>query len=85
MAKLFVCAIRDQKMDAFMRPFVVPALGVAIRGFSDEVNRKDSDMSKHPEDYALYHLGSFDEDFGQLESLVPGAKQLALATEVLVK
>lgn len=84
MAILFICAVRDAKLDAFSRPMFVPTLGVALRSFTDEVNRKESELHKHPEDYAMYHLGTFDEDWGKFESLVPAPKQLALASEVLV-
>lgn len=68
--KLIVCAIADVQMKAFARPFFVPTLGIAIRGFSDEVQRADSEMGKHPTDYSLHELGCFDEETGQFENLV---------------
>lgn len=59
---LKVCAVRDSAVNAFLRPFYVPALGAAVRGFTDEVNRSDSEMGKHPEDYELFELGEFNEE-----------------------
>lgn len=66
MAKLVVVAVRDKALEAFMRPFFVPARGMAARSFQDEVNRAadDNSMYKHPQDYDLYYLGSFDEESG---------------------
>lgn len=69
--KLQIVAVRDRAANAFMRPFFVPTLGMAIRSFQDEVNRNgavtDAPMYHHPEDYDLYHLGAFDEDVGGFE------------------
>lgn len=69
MAKLAVVAVRDSALDAFLRPFFVPALGMATRSFADEVNRREGDMAKHPDDYELYQLGWFDESSGVFQSL----------------
>lgn len=68
-----VVSVRDSAVDAFMNPFVVPAVGAAIRSFSDEVNRYDASnaMNKHPDDYDLYEIGSFDPQTGLLESCTP--------------
>lgn len=77
-----ICAVRDSKMDAYMQPFFVKSLGVALRSFADEVNRKDSPMNQHPEDYELYHIGYYSEDFGMLAPL-DNAVSVALATTVL--
>lgn len=68
MAILIVCAVRDSAVNAFSRPFFVPAVGAAVRAFGDEVSRVDSDMHKHPEDFELYELGTFDEESGVLVS-----------------
>lgn len=64
-----VCAIRDRAMDAFMQPVFVPAIGLAVRSFSDEVNRADSPMCNHPEDYDLYEIGAYHDEFGKLVPL----------------
>ena len=65
--KRYVCAVFDSAVQAFGQPFFVPALGAALRSFSDEVNRKASDnaLSQHPEDYTLHALGQFDDETGE--------------------
>lgn len=85
MAKLVVVAVRDRASDTFARPFFVPALGVALRGFSDEINRADADnnLYKHPDDYDLYEIGSFDEDTAELIPIKP--KMVAIGKSVAIR
>jgi len=71
MSKLFACAIRDDAVQAFNRPFFVPSLGLAVRSFEDEARRNspDNPMLNHAKDFSLYHLGFFDDVLGSFESL----------------
>lgn len=63
-----IVAVRDIQIEEFSRPFTVPAVGGAIRSFSDEINRADREnpMHQHPADYHLYELGSFDTETGEI-------------------
>ena len=56
-----IVAVKDLALGAFLPPFFVPAVGVAVRQFGDEVKKADSPMHAHPEDYELYHFGQFDD------------------------
>lgn len=69
--KQYVVSVFDSAMQAFARPIFVPALGVAIRSFADEVNRQapDNQMHQHPDDFELFELGTFDEETGQFTNL----------------
>lgn len=64
-----ICAVKDRAADAFGRPLFVPSVGLAIRSFSDEVNRSDSEnqMFNHSDDFDLYEIGSFDDNTGIIE------------------
>lgn len=66
-----IVAVRDAALDGFGRPFFSPSLGAAVRSFSDEVSRNAADnlMFQHPEDYDLYHIGSFDDSTGEVSSM----------------
>lgn len=64
-----VVAVRDRMLDAFDRPWVVPAVGAGVRAFQDELARPESPMNRHPEDYELFQLGTFDDATGELVSL----------------
>lgn len=68
--RLLMFSVRDSALNAYLRPFCVPAVGAAVRGFTDEVNRGDSEMHKHPEDYELFQVGEFDEESGMIASCV---------------
>ncbi len=69
--KYVVVSIKDRAADAFGRPAFVPSVGVAIRSFSDEVNRDNSEnqMYAHPDDFDLFELGSYDDSTGIVEML----------------
>jgi hypothetical protein len=64
---LFVVSVKDRAADVFNRPFFVPHRNVAIRDFTDEVNRSavDNQLNKHPDDFDLYLLGEFNDNTGE--------------------
>ena len=65
--KLVLCSVKDRAADAYGRPMFVPSTGVAIRSFSDEINRQadDNQLYNHPDDFDLYEFGEFDDNNGQ--------------------
>lgn len=67
---LQICCVRDVRGGVFGNPFFVTSIGMAMRQFEDEVNRPEetNTMYKHPEDFELYHLGTFDSRTAQLVS-----------------
>jgi hypothetical protein len=67
--KLNLCSVKDRAADAYGRPMFVPSLGVAIRSFTDEVNRNDpeNNLYNHPDDFDLYDFGVFDDNTGLFE------------------
>ncbi|WNK14705.1 MAG: nonstructural protein [Microvirus sp.] len=78
-----VIAVRDRATDTFGNPFYVSALGQAIRSFSDEINRpaEDNGLNKHPDDYDLYVLGSYDSESGLFDCSTP--RQIAVGKELV--
>lgn len=81
MTVLVVCAVRDRALDAFMQPFFAPSVGIAVRSFGDEVNRAESPMAAHPDDYDLYQLGTFDDATGRF-AVGDGPRQVAIGKDV---
>lgn len=75
-------AIRDVKI-AFNRPFFAPTVASATRMFTDEVNRVEpnNEMNRHPEDYSLYHIGSFNDEIGAFE-LLPQPQLILQASNI---
>ena len=78
--KYSVCAVRDAKVEAFGQPFYSQQRGVAIRSFADECSKPDSNLNAHPEDFALFCLGEYDDQTGGFTSL-PQPVQIALAMD----
>ena len=83
--KLNICSVKDRAADAFGRPMFVPSTGVAIRSFSDELNRSDADnqLYNHPDDFDLYEFGVFDDNTG-LFDLFDQPKLLSLGKQVKI-
>jgi hypothetical protein len=81
--KLIICTVKDRAADAYGRPMFVPSTGVAIRSFSDEINRNNADnqLYNHPDDFDLYELGEFDDNSG-LFTLHEQPKLLSLGKQV---
>lgn len=68
--RMVVCAVRDSGVDAFMTPFFCRHVGEAVRGFSDEANSSEPNMvTKHPDDYELFHLGFWESHDASFELL----------------
>jgi len=79
-----IVAIRYRAADVFNTPAFVPSVGVAIRSFSDAVNRSDTnnELFKHPEDFDLYLLGEFNDEDGSFEVTRPS--QISIGKDVKV-
>ena len=80
---LFVVCVKDRAAEVFNRPFFVPHRNVAIRDFTDEVNRvaADNQLNKHPDDFDLYLLGEFNDNTGEFSISTP--QVLVRAKDVL--
>lgn len=68
--KQIVVAIFDSATGTFSRPAFMQARGAAVRSFIDEVGRVDENntMNKHPDDFTLMQLGTFDDEEGVFEN-----------------
>lgn len=60
--KYQVIYVRDIKSNCVpFAPMYVIHIGSAIRDFGDQCRDEKSVLSKHPEDYELYHHGEWDD------------------------
>lgn len=78
-----IVAIKDTAIDAYLQPVFVRHLGAAIRSFIDEINNPESQISKHPGHFNLYHIGNYDDATGQFTNLVPGPLQISMGEQVV--
>uniref|UniRef100_UPI00404809B6 phage ORF5 protein n=1 Tax=Shewanella sp. TaxID=50422 RepID=UPI00404809B6 len=65
--KLNAYTIYDVASGVYMRPFFSQADGQAVRGFKDIATDADHEVGKHPEDYTLYRIGTFNDTTGKME------------------
>jgi hypothetical protein len=81
---LIVVSVKDRAVSAFSRPVFVQSVGIGVRSFSDEVNRSaaDNEMYKHPDDFDLYQLATFDDYSGVF---VGDAKLLCCGSQVKIR
>lgn len=81
-----VCAIRDIKADIFGQPFFQASIGMAQRSFTDSVNSQEPNnlLAKHPEDFELFHLGTYDDQQAVFK-LHDRPVQLLLGSNCVVK
>lgn len=61
--------VYDTAAHRFLSPFAAPTLEVAIRQFRSVVNQPGHQFNTFPEDYTLFHVGSFDPENGLLDPL----------------
>lgn len=66
---LQIFAVYDKKAVAYNLPLFFHQKGQALRAFSDAVTDPQSPFFKHPEDYALHHLGEFSDLTGIIKPL----------------
>lgn len=65
---LFMYSILDGKSGIYNQPFSAVSRGVCLRMFTDLSNDPKSMINRHPEDYTVVELGSFDDATGIFKS-----------------
>lgn len=68
MAKLKVFCVFDSKVGAYMQPFFLRSTGEAVRSFADLANDSQSNVSRHPEDFALMEIAEYNDEMGAFEN-----------------
>ncbi len=59
--------VYDLAARRYLEPFFGPTVEFGIRGFKEACETEGHQFAKFPEDYALYHVGSFDPELGELK------------------
>lgn len=81
--KLKIFSLRDQKIDAFMNPMAMQTPGQIVRMLQDEMQKNDSMLGTHAEDFELFEVGEFDTETGALTGHAP--KSILLLADVKAK
>nr|QJB19083.1 MAG: nonstructural protein [Microvirus sp.] len=68
---LIALSVFDKKAEFFGPPMFARNVNEGRRSFLDACNDAQSYLSKHPDDYVLYAVGTFDESTGLLSASSP--------------
>jgi hypothetical protein len=68
--KLSKYTIFDSKLEAYHQDYSLENDAIALRQFADMAN-EETQISKNPEDYSLWRIGSFETTSGELTAEVP--------------
>jgi len=77
-----IYSVYDTKAKLFIIPFFLHNDDLAIRIFKECANSQQHMFGKHPADFVLYKIGSFDDNTATVE-VQPVIEQVALALELV--
>lgn len=91
--KIGVFSAWDRKTGVYTMPFYAVTRGQAQRTLADGMQEPNSIVGRHPEDFQLFQVGTFDDDQGEMssegrgfvinaEELVPGHELARRVQEV---
>ncbi|ALS03681.1 VP5 [Gokushovirus WZ-2015a] len=81
--KMFVCAVFDRKINAYMLPQCFRTKGEATRAWMDAVAQEGAPFRRHAEDYFFAFLGYYDDNEGRFENWQNVPEILMTATDCL--
>lgn len=64
-----IYSVYDVKAELYGPPFALKSHGEALRGFQDLCEDRSTMVGRHPGDFKLVQLGTFDDVAGRLVSL----------------
>jgi hypothetical protein len=82
--ELKVFSVYDVKAGAYIQPFFMPTTALALRLFADCVADPSHAFCKHPSDYVLFELGSYDDNRGVFLNS-PAPISLGVGSEFVVR
>lgn len=64
-------AIFDNKAGYFNVPFFMHSQGEALRAFTDLANDRSTSVGRHPSDFVLFQVGTYETESGELLPMQP--------------
>lgn len=64
-------SIHDSKAETYTPPFFTQQDGQATRQFKDLVTNPEHPFGKHPQDYTLFFIGTYNDENAEAEKLTP--------------
>lgn len=82
---MVMLAVKDRQLQTYDRPWSAPTVGAGKRAFFDSMNHPDNPQAKHPEDFDLYRLGTFNDVTGEFVCDADGPSMVLLGTDTVKK
>lgn len=76
--------VYDNKALVYGTPFFAPTDGAAVRLFQELANDLNTTVGRHPNDFSLFAVGSFDDQHAVLTGLSP-VRHVVDAPAVVIK
>lgn len=67
---ILLFALMDQKTETFLAPFAARTRGEAERSYLEILRSEGTLVQKHPQDFPLYEIGTYNERTGEVRPLV---------------
>lgn len=64
-------SIFDNKAKIFAAPFMLQSTGAAVRAFEDLVSDERTIINRHPADFQLFDMGTFEDSTGIIVAISP--------------
>lgn len=64
-----IYTVHDVKAGAYLPPYYAHTRGMAARSFEDACNDETHQFHKHPADYTLFEIGTFDDAICEIKML----------------
>lgn len=66
-----IYSVKDSKAQTYGNPFYAVNNGTAIRSFEQAASDPSTTISQYPGDFALYQIGCFDDESGEITANLP--------------
>lgn len=66
-----IYSVYDMKAKIYGKPFYMVNEAVCLRSVTQSLCEGDSDLRHHPEDFLLYHMGTFDDQTCEISTGQP--------------
>jgi len=76
-----IFTVYDSKAKAYITPFFLHEDGMALRVFGDCINDTTHQFGKHPEDYTLFEIGTWEDQKAKFSGTI--TKALANGIELV--
>lgn len=80
-----IYAIRDVKVQSYMRPFPGNHVEEVKRSVAQACLDPETSLAKYPQDYELFFIGSFDDEKGTFENAPNGPRHITGILELKLK